>query len=95
MRKIPPEVPLEKVARRHQALADPIRLKILWALYEMELCPCVLKVIADVSDSKLTYHLKVLESDKLIKVRRRGNWRMYSITGEGEESLARDGTKHV
>lgn len=69
-------------------MADHTRLRILWALSNMDLCPCVLTVIAGVSDSKLSYHLKVLESARLIKSRRTRSWRIYSITEEGERALA-------
>ena len=93
-RGIPSDARLTKEAKRHQSLADHTRLKILWALSKMDLCPCVLKVIAGVPDSKLSYHLKILESEKLIKARRRGNWRVYSITNDGKESLVYDKAGH-
>lgn len=88
MQGLPSETKLKRIAGLHQSLADHTRLKILWALSNMDLCPCVLKVIADVSDSKLSYHLKILESARLIKSRRTRNWRIYSITKEGEKALA-------
>ena len=69
-------------------MADHTRLKILWALSNMDLCPCVLTVIADVSDSKLSYHLRILESARLIESRRTKSWRIYSITEEGERTLS-------
>ena len=93
-RGIPSEKHLRKEARRHQSLADHTRLKILWALSKMELCPCVLKVVTRIPDSKLSYHLKTLESEKFVKARRMGNWRVYSITNEGKESIARDFAEH-
>lgn len=94
-RGIPSETQLRKEMKRHQSLADRTRLKILWALSKMDLCPCVLKVIAEIPDSKLSYHLKILESEKLIKARRKGSWRVYSITNEGKESLAHNEAKHL
>jgi ArsR family transcriptional regulator len=93
-RGIPSETQLRKEAKRRQSLADHTRLKILWALSKMDLCPCVLKVVAKIPDSKLSYHLKILESEKLIKARRKGNWRVYSITNEGKESLVYDKAEH-
>ncbi len=86
-RGIPSEAKLKVAAERHQSLADHTRLKILWALNQTDLCPCVLKVIADVSDSKLSYHLRILESARLIRSRRTRNWRIYSITEEGEKAI--------
>lgn len=90
---IPPEVALRREARKHQSLADHTRLRILWALSKMDLCPCVLKVVAEVSDSKLSYHLRILESGRLIRARRTKNWRVYSITKHGMEAISRDTSK--
>lgn len=85
---IPSEQLLKEAARRHQSLADHTRLKILFALSQMDLCPCVLKVITAVSDSKLSYHLAILSANGLIRPRRTKNWRIYSITTDGVEELS-------
>lgn len=75
-------------ARYHKSLSDVIRLRLLHALSVSEMCPCVLKQIASKSDSKLSYHLKVLESEGLITAKRIKNWRIYSITAKGRRSLS-------
>jgi DNA-binding transcriptional ArsR family regulator len=87
MQEVPSEVRLKKEAKRHQSLADHTRLKILWATSKMDLCPCVLKVVAGVSDSKLSYHLRVLEEAGMVRSRRIKNWMLYSITNLGRETL--------
>ncbi len=81
---------LKKEARRHQSLADHTRLKILWAVSKMDLCPCVLKVVAEVSDSKLSYHLRVLEEAGMVRSRRIKNWKLYSVTDLGMKNLGID-----
>ncbi len=87
MQEVPPEGSLRKEAKRNQSLADHTRLKILWAISKMELCPCVLKVVAGVSDSKLSYHLRVLEEAGMVRSRRMKNWMLYSVTNLGLEKL--------
>ena len=69
------------------ALSDPIRLQILHALTLVDLCPCVLKEITSTSDSKLSYHLNVLENAKLIVSGPQKNWRIYVITELGKTKL--------
>ena len=76
------------MAERHQALSDPVRLRVLWALSKADLCPCILKQITELSDSKLSYHLSVLEKSGLISSRRTRNWMIYSITPLGSDALA-------
>jgi len=84
---IPPARELARDAKYHHALSDPARQKILWALSMSDLCPCLLKRITRLSDSKLSYHLRVLERAGLVRARRRANWRIYSVTSRGEEAL--------
>ena len=86
---IPTDDELARAARKHLALSDPTRIRILFALSKSELCPCVLKRITRISDSKLSYHLARLEDTGLVRFRRRENWRVYAITEEGEEILGR------
>jgi len=86
-RKFPDDANMIQEAGFHQALSDPIRLRILHALDKLDLCPCLLKEITSVSDSKLSYHLSILEDNDLIVQRRRRNWRIYSITAKGRRSI--------
>jgi len=80
---IPDQTCLAGRARTHLVLSDPTRLRILFALAASEMCPCVLKRIARVSDSRLSYHLSKLESAGLVSSRKTQNWRVYSITAKG------------
>jgi len=84
---IPDSRALARAARTNLALSDPTRIRILYALCECDLCPCVLKRIAGVSDSKLSYHLSRLEHENLITSRKEQNWRIYSITKKGRKRL--------
>jgi len=87
IKRLPKESMVKDLARRHQALSDPVRLRLLWALSMADLCPCVLKQIAELSDSKLSYHLAVLERAGLVASRRIKNWMIYSITPLGAREL--------
>jgi len=86
-RRLAPSRLMVETARYHMALSDTRRLRILYALSLSEMCPCVLKRLAGTSDSKLSYHLKVLESERLISSRRVKKWRIYSITRKGLASI--------
>ncbi len=63
------------------------RLKILYALKFCDLCPCVLKEYLKISDSRLSYHLSVLEDAGLVISYPEKNWKIYSITNLGREHL--------
>ena len=63
-----------------KALSDPIRLQILKKLYtEESVCVCKLVDLFDISQSKLSYHLKTLLSANLISKTSIGKWNYYSV----------------
>lgn len=85
--ELPPLERFEGVSKVHQALSDPARLRILAALSRCDLCPCILKIIVSQSDSKLSYHLDVLEEVGLVRSIPEKKWRIYSLTDMGREML--------
>ncbi|OPX61621.1 MAG: DNA-binding transcriptional repressor ArsR [Methanomassiliicoccales archaeon PtaB.Bin215] len=87
--RIPGKDSVKELADRHQALSDPVRLQIIHLLGASELCPCVLKDLTGLTDSKLSYHLSILEKSKLIMWRQNKNWRVYRLTDLGRSYLDR------
>jgi ArsR family transcriptional regulator, arsenate/arsenite/antimonite-responsive transcriptional repressor len=61
------------------ALSDPLRAKVLELLRDREMCVCDLCEILDVSQSKLSFHLKTLKEAKLLQSRQEGRWIYYSL----------------
>ena len=61
------------------ALSDPLRLAVIELLRVQELCVCDLCDRLDVSQSKLSFHLKNLKGAKLIIPRQEGRWIYYSL----------------
>lgn len=63
-----------------EALADPIRRRILAMLLEHdELCVCDLHGALDAPQPKVSRHLAVLRSAALVRVRRDGVWMRYRL----------------
>lgn len=62
-----------------QALSEPLRLQILELLQERELCVCELRDRVEVSQSKLSFHLKILREAQLARSRQEGRWVYYSL----------------
>lgn len=61
------------------ALSDPIRISVIELLRQRELCVCDLCNHLDVSQSKLSFHLKTLKEAKLVNSRQEGRWIYYSL----------------
>ena len=61
---------IEKVAGVLKALGEPTRLKIVKFLSLQELCVCELEAILDISQPRVSQHLKVLKHAGIVKERR-------------------------
>jgi ArsR family transcriptional regulator len=79
-KKLPDEENFLKQSQMYHALSSPLRLKILYLLTLNPLCVCLIKEIVKVSDSKLSYHLSILNDSGLIEGKREGNWIIYYPT---------------
>ena len=84
-RQLPDAERLRSESRRFHTLSDPIRLSILHLLQAQPLCVSVIKDVLRVPDSKLSYHLSVLQSTGLIRGERQANWIVYHETPLGRQ----------
>lgn len=69
----------QEITAGFQALSDPLRVQVLELLQEQELCVCDLRDRVSVSQSKLSFHLKILKAAKLVQTRQDGRWIYYSL----------------
>ena len=86
--RLPDAEALTAASRVHHALSEPLRIRIVHALAVQPLCVCVIKEIAGVADSKLSYHLNQLKKAGLIEGEQQGNWIIYHLTPLGRRCLA-------
>lgn len=89
LKSIPSAQSLQQEVLMHKALSDPARLRIMHALLHSDLCPCVLKEIEPMADSRLSYHLSKLEEAGLVEYDRDKNWRVYRLTHNGRCVMGR------
>ena len=61
------------------ALSDPLRISVIELLRNKELCVCDLCDALEVSQSKLSFHLKTLREAGLVRSRQEGRWIYYSL----------------
>ena len=71
---------LEKYEKTFKSLADKKRLHLLHLLsMRGQTCVCHLVEEVDMSQSKLSYHLKILMDANLIERETKGTWSFYEI----------------
>lgn len=67
------------IASGFHALSEPLRIRLLELLRDQELCVCELCEVLEVSQSKLSFHLKTLKEAGLVRSRQSGRWIYYSL----------------
>lgn len=70
-------------AKMFKALCDPKRLAILEQLRSGEKCACVLQEPMDLTQSGLSYHMKILCDSGIITSRQEGKWTHYRLSASG------------
>lgn len=83
------ESPYQENAKVFKALCDPKRLAILEQLRTGEKCACVLQEPMDLTQSGLSYHMKILCDSGLVVSRQEGKWTHYRLSESGRARAVR------
>ncbi len=62
-----------------ESLSDPIRINILELMMDGEICVCDIVNVTGLSQSKISYHIKILKDSGLISDRQEGRWVYYKL----------------
>ena len=65
-----------------KALSDETRLRMLNILLEKECCVCEVMQALDISQSRASRNLGILQESGFLKTRRNGQWMVYSVDWE-------------
>ncbi|GBE39741.1 MAG TPA: ArsR family transcriptional regulator [Nitrospirae bacterium] len=76
-------------------LADPTRIKIIYALSKEELCVCNVASILGISISAVSHQLRILRNMRLVKFRKEAKRVYYSLDDRHINRLFDQGLKHV
>lgn len=66
----------------YKTLSDPTRLKIIYALTKQELCVQDISEAVSMSQTAVSYQLRILRGARLVKYRRDGKQIFYAIDDE-------------
>ncbi len=65
-----------------KAISDETRLKIIDLLSSNRLCACDILEQFSISQSTLSYHMKILSDSGLVKGEKEGSWVRYALNQE-------------
>ena len=93
--ELPEDDILYDLADLFRIFADSNRIKILYALYESELCVGAIAQIAGMSQSAVSHRLRALKQSKLVKYRREGKTIYYSLADDHVVTILAQGMEHI
>ena len=79
------ETAYQEQAKVFKALCDPKRLAILEQLRSGEKCACILQEPLGLTQSGLSYHMKILCDSGIVTSRQEGKWTHYRLSSSGRD----------
>ena len=91
----PDEDVLFDLAELFKIFGDSNRIRILYALSDVELCVSDLASILSLSVSAVSHQLRILKASKLVRCRREGKIIFYMLDDEHVRDIINLGLEHV
>lgn len=92
---MPDEELLYDLAELYKVFGDSTRIKILFVLFESEVCVCDIAQLLNMSISAISHQLRVLKQAQLIKFRREGRTVFYSLADDHVRTILGQGMDHI
>ena len=92
---MPDEEKLYDLAELFKVFGDSTRIRILYVLFEKEVCVCDLAQTLNMTQSAVSHQLKILKQSKLVKARREGKSIFYSLADDHVRLIIDQGMEHV
>jgi ArsR family transcriptional regulator len=86
---------LYALADLYKVFGDSTRIRILYALFEAELCVCDIAELLGMSPSAISHQLRVLKQARLVKYRREGKTVFYSLADDHVRTILGQGMDHI
>lgn len=93
--KMPEEDKLYDLAELFKVFGDSTRIRILYVLFEAELCVCDIAQTLNMTQSAISHQLKILKQSRLVKNRREGKQVFYSLADDHVRTIIDQGREHV
>lgn len=94
-RELPSEELLCDLSDLFKVFGDTTRMRILYSLFESELCVCAIAELLGMTQSAISHQLKVLRDNKLVASRRAGKTIYYSLADDHVRTIIGQGFEHL
>jgi len=93
--EMPEDEKLFDLAELFKVFGDSTRMKILFVLFEAEVCTCDLADMLSMTPSAISHQLSGLKKAKLVKSRRDGKAVYYSLADQHVRTIISQGMEHI
>ena len=99
IRQVEPDMPEEEklydLAELFKIFGDTTRIRILYVLFEAEMCVCDIAEVLHMTQSAISHQLRLLKQAKLVKNRREGKTVYYSLADDHVRTIIDQGMEHI
>ena len=92
---MPDEQQLLDLSEFFKVFGDSTRIRILFVLFEAEVCVCDLAEALHMTQSAISHQLKILKNSRLVKSRREGKSVFYSLADTHVRTIIGQGREHI
>ena len=93
--EMPEEETLFDLAELFKVFGDSTRIRILYALFQSEMCVCDIAQLLGMTQSAISHQLQTLKKSKLVKYRRQGKTVFYSLADAHVRTIVGQGMEHI
>jgi ArsR family transcriptional regulator len=94
-RNLPGEDALYDLTELFRIFGDSTRVRILYALFESEMCVCDIARLLGMTQSAISHQLRALKGARLVKSRREGKSVFYALADSHVRTIINQGLEHV
>lgn len=95
MDRMPDEDTLFDLSELFKVFGDSTRVRILFALFEEDICVCDLAESLGMTQSAVSHQLRILKNAKLVNGRRDGRQIIYYLADDHVRTIIGQGLEHV
>jgi len=94
-RAMPDEDTLYDLTELFRIFGDSTRVRILYVLFESEMCVCDIAALLGITQSAVSHQLRALKNARLVKARRDGKTVFYALADDHVKTIIDQGLEHV
>ena len=93
--ELPDEDTLYDLSELFRIFGDSTRIRILYVLFEAEMCVCDIAALLGMTQSAISHQLRALKNARLVKSRREGKTVFYALADDHVKTIIDQGIEHV